>query len=444
MDKITPHNKGDVIEERYRIIQFLGEGGLAYNYWASDDKKQGRYLVLKQLKRKQEMDGRFSEDRFQFEREYRTLLSLKHPYIPSAGDMFEQKGVLYFTREFRHGKVLKEALKNRISPARIKKIALSIISVLAYLHDQGIVYRDLKPSNILIDANDKIFMFDFGTCRYHKPGQKHDTIALGTPGFAAPEQYGKGQTDKRADIFSLGAVLYYMLTGDNPEDHPFKFEKMEEIAEKRGMPDMVGVLEKCLAMKPEDRYGDVGRLKSAILPAIKVNAAKPGAAWEVRAEPKGEIVGVVGINIVSGCGDQIGKLIGAGCMLVVGLFAGGVFTTSISGFLHSVNCQAAGCFILLSFTILTFAIIHYVFADPNKIAVTTNGIWLKGAGLSSDFYAWDEIRKLVYYKGTQKFNLSVKAYSGEDRNICFVTSKYKSLLNLVEPHFPVEEKEWKK
>lgn len=102
-------------------------------------------------------------------------------------------------------------------------------SALAYLHQKGLVFRDLKPSNLMITAAGHVYLIDFGIARLFKGGQTQDTVALGSPGYAAPEQYGKAQSSPRSDIFSQRITLYNLATGDDPLEHPFSFPALDRL-----------------------------------------------------------------------------------------------------------------------------------------------------------------------------------------------------------------------
>jgi serine/threonine protein kinase len=261
MSEIMPYKTGDIVDGKYRILEFLGEGGLAYNYVVRSVNDGAKKIVLKQTKRRMTINGQISEDHFQMEREFRTLLELNNQSIPKAYDIFERDGILYFTREFRIGRSLEDLINDGMNKELIQKVCHQILNILQYLHGQNLIYRDLKPSNILVDEHNKVFLFDFGTSRRYKPGKEKDTIALGTPGFAAPEQYGKAQTDCRADIYSFGALLYYILTQDNPEDNAFMIGEQENIRHWNFNPGIKLVLEKCLALNPDYRYSNVSSLR---------------------------------------------------------------------------------------------------------------------------------------------------------------------------------------
>src|SRR5205807_7746837 len=110
-----------------------------------------------------------------------------------------------------------------------------------------IIFRDLKPSNVMIDERGHVFLIDFGIARLFTPGQSHDTVALGSPGYAAPEQYGKAQSTPRSDIYSLGASLHHLLTGVDPSEQPFFFKSASDL-NPNVPPDLERLLEQMLNM----------------------------------------------------------------------------------------------------------------------------------------------------------------------------------------------------
>jgi len=249
------------LRTRYIIREFLGEGGLAYNYVACLFKKPKEKVVIKQTKRFQGLTGVISEDRFQMEREFRFLLELDSTAIPCVYEMFEIDDVLYLVREYRDGVMLDELIGLGLSREAIENLCWQIMDVLEYLHERGIIYRDIKPGNLLVDTNGNIFLLDFGTARFHKNGKKSDTIALGTPGFAPPEQYGLSQTTPASDIYSFGALLYYMLTGENPEDNPFGICSPDNIHAKIREPYIAEFLIRCLMLDPKKRFQTINEAR---------------------------------------------------------------------------------------------------------------------------------------------------------------------------------------
>src|SRR5438876_3995810 len=107
---------------------------------------------------------------------------------------------------------------------------MQLCSVLGYLHacQPPIIFRDLKPANIMRTAESNLYLIDFGIARHFKPGQARDTVAFGSPGYAAPEQYGQAQTTPRSDIYSLGAILHQLLSGNDPSVAPFRFKSLSQ------------------------------------------------------------------------------------------------------------------------------------------------------------------------------------------------------------------------
>ncbi|MFL5664504.1 MAG: WD40 repeat domain-containing serine/threonine protein kinase, partial [Ktedonobacteraceae bacterium] len=157
------------------------------------------------------------------------LGGLMHPSLPRIYDHFAEAGNWYLVMDFIEGETLDERLQKAkggyLPVEEVLAIGIQLCAVLGYLHTRqpAIIFRDLKPANIMVTPDGNIYLIDFGIARLFKPGQAKDTIAFGSPGYAAPEQYGKAQTTARADIYSLGATLHQMLTGNDPSEAPFAF-----------------------------------------------------------------------------------------------------------------------------------------------------------------------------------------------------------------------------
>src|SRR5438034_592358 len=167
-----------------------------------------------------------------FKREALLLASLSHPGLPHIYDQFFEVGHWYLVMDFIEGETLDEHLDKakvrRLLVEEVLDIGIKLCTVLDYLHTRQppIIFRDLKPANIMLTPDGQIFLIDFGIARHFKLGQTRDTMAFGSPGYAPPEQYGKAQTTPRADIYSLGATLHHMLTNSDPSDAPFRFAPM--------------------------------------------------------------------------------------------------------------------------------------------------------------------------------------------------------------------------
>lgn len=164
-----------------------------------------------------------------FRREAQILATLEHPNLPRVMETFEEKGKHFLVMEFVPGRTLLNMVDGTsgfLPEDKVMVWARQLFDVLHYLHSQNppIIYRDLKPANImLVEGTERIKLIDFGIARFHKAGKAHDTEAFGTAGYAPPEQYGKGQTDQRSDIYALGATLHHLLTRHDPSLNPFNW-----------------------------------------------------------------------------------------------------------------------------------------------------------------------------------------------------------------------------
>ena len=146
--------------------------------------------------------------------------------------------------------------------------AIKLCEIFTYLHTLSpspLIFRDLKPSNIMVTSRGRMTLIDFGIARYYDPHKTSDTVPLGTPGYAAPEQYGNSQTDARSDIYSLGATLYSLLSGADVASFNLSFPPLSRLNPSVG-PVLEGIVERCLSLSPEQRYQRASDVKSALLP----------------------------------------------------------------------------------------------------------------------------------------------------------------------------------
>ncbi len=170
-----------------------------------------------------------------FKREAYLLAGLQHPNLPSIHDYFEQAGHWYLIMSFIQGESLEKYLtripNGRLPLAEALQIAWELCNVLGYLHNQRppIIFRDLKPSNIMRSPDGHIYLIDFGIARLFKPGQAKDTTSYGSMGYSPPEQYGRAQTTERSDIYSLGVTLYELLSGYDPSSSPFRLPPLQSL-----------------------------------------------------------------------------------------------------------------------------------------------------------------------------------------------------------------------
>jgi tetratricopeptide (TPR) repeat protein len=204
-------------------------------YKAIDTSFNNRAVAIKEMSRVGLTPARLQDTEEAFQREANLLSGLLHRNLPRIYDHFTENERSYLVMDFIEGQTLEEYLEQEgggpLPLEQVLEWGEELCDVLSYLHEQQppIIFRDLKPSNVMIDKRGHIFLIDFGIARLFKPGQSHDTVALGSPGYAAPEQYGKAQSTPRSDIYSLGALLHCLLTGVDPSEQPFAFRSASQL-----------------------------------------------------------------------------------------------------------------------------------------------------------------------------------------------------------------------
>ncbi len=220
------------LKQRYLILGQAGRGGFGAVYKASDT-ELGRLVAVKEMSQSNLGAQELVSASEAFRHEAMLLAGLTHPNLPRIYEQFTDTGRSYLVMDFIEGETLDEHLdrlgNKRLPLEKVFDIALQLCSVLDYLHNRQppIIFRDLKPANVMITASGHVYLIDFGIARHFKPGQSKDTTALGSSGYAAPEQYGKSQTTPRADIYSLGVTLHQLLSGDDPSESPFHFAALQ-------------------------------------------------------------------------------------------------------------------------------------------------------------------------------------------------------------------------
>jgi len=218
-----------LFRNRYFIMSKVGAGGFGSVYKARDIQSGDRLVAIKEVSLLGLHPQAMIEATAAFQREVSVLAQLDHPHLPRVYEHFQTPGHWYLVMDFIAGETLEEyqskAPTGRLLLSEVLEMGIQLCLVLHYLHSQQppIVFRDLKPANIMRTPTGQLYLIDFGIARYFKPGQAKDTVALGSHGYAAPEQYGKAQTTPRADIYSLGAVLHQLLTARDPSEAPFRF-----------------------------------------------------------------------------------------------------------------------------------------------------------------------------------------------------------------------------
>jgi len=253
---------GTVLSDRYEIQKVLGQGGMGSVYLASDRRLQVKQWAVKETVFDYKDDNERVEIEKLFIDEAHILAQLDHPNLPKVVDFFTEGGRKYLVMEFIEGETLEKLViddKSFLPVEKVILIGLQIADVLNYLHSQkpnAIIFRDMKPSNVMITKDERVKLIDFGIARLFISGKDKDTVILGTPGYAPPEQYGKSQTNERSDIFSFGATLYFMLTREDPGKSPFHFPPISKF--NSTVPKEFGdVVLKAVNIAPESRYSSM-------------------------------------------------------------------------------------------------------------------------------------------------------------------------------------------
>ncbi|MBN1179959.1 MAG: zinc ribbon domain-containing protein [Anaerolineae bacterium] len=223
------------LSERYLILEKIAQGGMGAVYRAQDLRLQGKIVAVKEMSESVIAPSERERVLESFQREAELLARLSHPNLVRVTDRFEDGERHYMVMEFIEGQTLKALLDQRSAPFPEEQVLIwaeQLCSVLAYLHAQNpqIIYRDVKPNNVMVvGETGQVKLIDFGIARFYKPGQRKDTIEFGTDGFAPPEQYGKSQTDERADVYALGAMLHQLLTLRDPNTKLFSFPPLRRL-----------------------------------------------------------------------------------------------------------------------------------------------------------------------------------------------------------------------
>jgi serine/threonine protein kinase/Tol biopolymer transport system component len=271
--------------DRYHILEALGEGGMASVYKAFDTRLE-RDVAVKIIRTDMFVPAALQQVLKRFEREAKSLAKLSHPNIVSIIDYGEHDGVPYLVMEYLPGGTLKDRLKGQpLAWQESFHMLLPVARALQFAHQQGIIHRDVKPSNILITLSGEPMLSDFGIAKIlESQGSTSLTgtgVGMGTPEYMAPEQW-LGKTSARSDLYSLGVVLYEMVTGRKPytADTPPAIllkQANDPLPRPRqfvpDLPDQVEkIIFKVLAKKPEDRYSSMEEFSTALETLLIVHA----------------------------------------------------------------------------------------------------------------------------------------------------------------------------
>jgi len=266
-----------VLAKRYVIVRRVGGGGMGAVYQATDQRIQGKLWAIKEMSDAaitNPLDRQRAVDAFR--REAQLLATLDHGNLPKVSDYFTEGGKHYLVVDFIQGRTLEQVLHSAagfLAEDEVVSWATQLCDVLAYLHSRqpAVIFRDLKPANIMVDLEGRVKLIDFGIARLFQPGKGKDTQIMGTPGYAAPEQYGTGQTDARSDIYALGVTLHQLLTGYDPSLSPFNLPPARNI--NSGLsPTVEAVIARATQPEVTARFQTVGEMKQALAGRVPVSA----------------------------------------------------------------------------------------------------------------------------------------------------------------------------
>ena len=252
---------GSIIDGKYKILNKVGQGGMSVVYLAMNEKANKQWAI-KEVRKDGVKDFELIKQGLIVETDM--LKKLSHPSLPSIVDVIEDDNTFPIVMDYIQGNPLSKTLEEygAQSQENVVEWAKQLCDVLGYLHSRKppIIYRDMKPANVMLKPDGSITLIDFGTAREYKSKNIADTTCLGTIGYAAPEQFGgMGQTDARTDIYCLGATLYHLVTGMNPCEPPYEIKPIRQInpALSNGLEK---IIMKCTQRDPDARYQSCAEL----------------------------------------------------------------------------------------------------------------------------------------------------------------------------------------
>lgn len=268
-DLLAPETHIRGVRAEYRIIGLIGRGGMGAVYRAQR-LADGTIWALKEMRPADDLAPEdLAENRRMFMQEAELLSKLSHPNLPVVADVFEYHSRPVMVMEFVPGQTLEDRVRDANAPLLeqdVLRYGIQTAQVLHYLHTRTppIIYRDLKPTNIMVTPDGVLKLIDFGVARTYKEKKSKDTVAMGSAGYAPPEQYGKGQTDARSDVYALGATLLHLMTALPPiplqPPAPDSIHKMNPSVDKQ----TEQVIIRSMALVPADRYATAAEFEQAL------------------------------------------------------------------------------------------------------------------------------------------------------------------------------------
>lgn len=274
---------GQVIDDKYEILKLIGQGGMSRVYLAMDKRLNKQWAIKEIEKRAKDKNNEIVIQ--SAIAEANLIKQLDHPAIVRIVDIIDNGDVIYIIEDYIEGETLSSVLETQGAQPQelVIEWAMQICEALEYLHTRKppIIYRDMKPANVMIKPDGNIKVIDFGIAREYKDQSLADTVSLGTKGYAAPEQFGgKGQTDARTDVYCLGVTLYHLLTGQNPCEPPYEIYPIRHWNPQLSA-GLEAIIQKCTQLNPDDRYQSCAELLYALH-----HYEEYGAAYRARQKQK--------------------------------------------------------------------------------------------------------------------------------------------------------------
>lgn len=252
---------GSVVDGKYEILKEIGKGGMSVVYLAMD-KRLNKQWAVKEIRKK----GNGKNDEVVINSliaEANLMKRLDHPALPRIVDIIDNGTTIYVVMDYIEGESLDKILQEygANSEEVVIEWAKQLCDALGYLHSQKppIIYRDMKPANIMLKPEGNIKLIDFGIAREYKEQNLADTTVLGTKGYASPEHYGSRQTDARSDIFTLGMTLHHLLTGIDPRPDDYIYASVRQWNPELS-DGIEAIIDKCTAIDPDNRYQNCSEL----------------------------------------------------------------------------------------------------------------------------------------------------------------------------------------
>ncbi|MFN3762868.1 MAG: serine/threonine-protein kinase, partial [Anaerolineae bacterium] len=277
-----PLPSGQIVHNRYRIARLLGQGGMGavYRAW---DLNLNIPVALKEMLPQPGIDAAtLAHLRAQFHQEARALAGLSHPHLPRVTDFFDWGGRSFLVMDFVEGTGLDQIVLRQgpLPQAQVARWGLQLLDALALCHSRRILHRDIKPQNIVITPDGRAVLVDFGLVKLwdpRRPETQRIVRGMGTPEYASPEHFhlGGSHTDPRSDLYSLGATLYYALTGQEPPSAFDRWANNVPLPPLRGpniSPQVAAVILRAMELDPDRRFADARQMQMALQQAAGVSA----------------------------------------------------------------------------------------------------------------------------------------------------------------------------